>query len=60
MTRRLGFLLGASLGLAGVYLLLVWPFARGIGVRSLLTESGLPVVSSIFRAFSRDGGQGTK
>jgi len=57
---RVGLLLGASLALAGVYLLLVWPFARGIGVRSLLTESGLPVVSSIFRAFSRDGGQGTK
>ena len=57
---RVGLLLGASLALAGVYLLLVWPFARGIGVRSLLTESGLPVVSLIFRAFSRDGGQGTK
>jgi len=57
---RVGLLLGASLGLAGVYLLLVWPFARGIGVRSLLTESGLPIVSTIFRALSREGGQGTK
>jgi O-antigen/teichoic acid export membrane protein len=56
---RVGLLLGASLALAGVYLLLVLPFARGIGVRSLLAESGLPIVSTIVKAFSREGGRGT-
>jgi len=56
---RIGLLLGASLALAGVYLLLVVPFARGIGVRSLLTESGLPIVSTMVKALWRDGGRGT-
>jgi len=32
---------------------LVLPFARGIGVRSLLGGSGLPIVSAIFKRFAR-------
>jgi len=51
--ERLGLLLGASLAFAGVYLVLVLPFARGIGVRSLLAGSGLPIVSAIFKRFAR-------
>jgi hypothetical protein len=57
---RVGLLLGASLALASAYLLLVLPFARGIGVRSLLTESGLPILAPIFKALWRDGDRGQK
>ena len=53
--NRVGLLLGASLVLATAYLLLVVPFARGIGVRSLLAGSGLPIVSPIFKALGRGG-----
>jgi len=51
--ERLGLLLGVSLAFAGVYVVLVLPFARGIGVRSLLGGSGLPIVSAIFKRFAR-------
>jgi hypothetical protein len=57
---RVGLLLGASLALAGAYLLLVLPFARGIGVRSLLTESGLPILAPIVKALWREGDRGQK
>jgi O-antigen/teichoic acid export membrane protein len=51
--ERLGLLLGVSLAFAGVYVVLVLPFARGIGVRSLLGGSGLPIVSALFKRFAR-------
>ena len=56
---RVGLLLGASLALAGSYVVLVVPFARGIGVRALVSESGLPFLSSLFKFLSRDGRRGT-
>jgi hypothetical protein len=57
--QRLGTLAGTSLAFTAGYLLFVVPFARGIGIRSLVAESGLPILSPIFKAFSRDGGRGT-
>jgi hypothetical protein len=36
------------------YLVLVLPFARGIGFRALLEESGLPVLSTLGKALARN------
>jgi len=57
--ERLGVLLGASLALVAGYLLLVWPFARGIGFRALVTESGLPILGPLVKAITRDRGDGS-
>ena len=57
--ERFALLLGASLAMVAGYLLLVWPFARGIGFRGLVTESGLPILSPLLKAISRDRGDGT-
>jgi hypothetical protein len=46
-------LLVASLAFAGLYGLLVLPFARGIGFVSLAIESNLPILSGLARRFSR-------
>jgi O-antigen/teichoic acid export membrane protein len=52
--ERVGLLAVTSLAFAAGYILLAVPFARGIGVRSLVAESGLPVLSTIARALSRE------
>src|SRR5262249_51023238 len=44
--ERLGLLLGASGLLVAGYLLLVLPFARGVGFRALVLESELPILSA--------------
>jgi O-antigen/teichoic acid export membrane protein len=46
-------LLVASLVFAGLYGLLVLPFARGIGFVSLAIESNLPILTSLARRFAR-------
>jgi O-antigen/teichoic acid export membrane protein len=46
-------LLVASLAFAGLYGLLVLPFARGIGFVSLAIESNLPILTSLARRFAR-------
>ena len=56
---RIGVLLGASLLATAAYLLLVVPFARGVGFRALVTESELPVVSDLFKGRSRGPGGGS-
>jgi len=56
--NRLGLLFGASLAFSGMYLLLVLPFARGIGIRSLVIESGLPILSPILKRLTRDDSPG--
>jgi PST family polysaccharide transporter len=53
--QRIGLLFGTSLALVAGYLVLVLPFARGIGFRALLEESGLPVLSTLGKALARRG-----
>jgi O-antigen/teichoic acid export membrane protein len=55
---RAGLLFGTALALAAGYLLLVLPFARGIGFRSLFLESGLPIPAPLVRLLSGDRTQG--
>jgi PST family polysaccharide transporter len=51
---RFGVLCGASLALVAVYLLLVIPFARGVGFRALVLESEVPILTPIVKAMWRD------
>jgi len=58
--QRFGLLVGASGLLVAGYLLLVLPFARGVGFRALVLESELPVLSGVLRFWTARTGRGPK
>jgi len=51
--QRFGVLLGASALASGAYVLLASPFARGAGLRALVAEAELPMLSALVRRMRR-------